>query len=124
MLRLALRVVLVARIERLLLWFARRKWFAVSGTLVAVAVFVTLVRNVRARVAAGLLLIVGLALTKLLLGRSDQTKVMLRVLIIILRRDGIAGALRIAGELQIFFGDMRSRAANFYVGPIGLIYPG
>jgi hypothetical protein len=46
------------------------------------------------------------------------------VLIVILRRDRIAGTLRIAGELQIFFGDMRGRAANFYVWSIGLVYSG
>ena len=124
MLRLALRLMLVAGVERLLLRIARRKWLAFSGTLLGVALFVTLLRKVSARVGAGLLLIIGLALTKLLLSGSDQTKVMLCVLIVILRRNRIAGTLRIAGKLQIFFGDMRSRTANFHVGSIGLIYPG
>ena len=116
-------MMLVAGIERLLR-FARRKRLTVSGTLIAVALLVTIFRKVSARVGAGLLLIVGLALTELFLSRGDQTKVMLCVLIVILRCNRIAGTLRIAGELQIFFGDMRSRAANFYVWSIGFIYPG
>jgi hypothetical protein len=123
-LRLALGLMLVAGVERLLLRIPRRERLAVSGTLFAVALFVTLFGNVSARVGAGLLLIIGLALTKLLLSCSDQTKVMLCVLIVILRRNWITGTLRIAGELQIFFGDMRSRAANFHVWSVGLIYPG
>jgi len=116
-------VVLVTGIERLLR-FTRRKRLAVGGTLlVVVAVFESLFANVGARVGADLLLIIRLALPKLLLSGGDQAKVMLRVLIVVFRRNGVTRTLRIPGELKIFFGDMRRRAANFYVRSVGLKNP-
>jgi len=83
-LRLALLVLLLARVERLLR-VARSKWLALANILLVVAVVVTLFGRVDAGVAAGLLLIIRLALTELLLSRYDQTKIMLCVLIIIFR---------------------------------------
>jgi hypothetical protein len=70
-----------------------------------------------------LLLKIGLVLTKLFLRGGDQAKIMFGVLIIIFGSDWISGALRIAGELEIFFGNVRSRAADFYVLAVGLIHP-
>jgi hypothetical protein len=96
LLRLHLRVLLLlARIEGLRL---RRKRLAADGRLLVVAVVVTVVGNVAAR-RTRLLLVKGLALAELLLCGSNQTKVMLGVLIVIFRRDRVAGTLRIAGQL-------------------------
>jgi hypothetical protein len=72
---------------------------------------------------ARLLLERGLVLAKLFLGCGDQTEIMLRVLIIIFRRDGISGTLGVTGELEIFFGDMGRGAANFYILPVRLVHP-
>ena len=83
MLRLAL-LVLVARVKRLLS-IARGERLALANILLVVAVVVTLFGSIDAGVAAGLLLIIRLALTELLLSRCDQTKVMLSVLIIVFR---------------------------------------
>src|SRR5581483_8815493 len=52
------------------------------------------------------LLLLRLVLPELLLGRRDDAEVMLRVLVIVLSRDRIAGALCITRELQIFLGDV------------------
>ena len=122
-LRLALLVLLLARVERLLR-VARSKWLALANILLVVAVVVTLFGSIDAGVAAGLLLIIRLALTELLLSRCDQTKVMLCVLIIIFRCNRITRTLRIASELKILFGDMRRRTANFHVRSVGLKNPG
>src|SRR6266852_3604908 len=66
---------------------------------------------------------VGLALPELLLSRGDQPEIVLRVLVVVLGRDRIAGRLGIAGELDVFFGDVRSRSADFHVGPVGFVDP-
>jgi hypothetical protein len=52
---------------------------------------------------------------ELLLRRHDDAVVMLGVLKITLRADEIARRHRIARERSIFLGDMRCRAADFYV---------
>jgi hypothetical protein len=122
-LRLALLVLLLARVERLLR-VARSKWLALANILLVVAVVVTLFGRVDAGVAAGLLLIIRLALTELLLSRYDQTKIMLCVLIIIFRCNWITGTLCIPSKLKILFGDMRRRTTNFYVRSVGLKNPG
>ena len=111
MLRLAL-LVLVARVKRLLS-IARSERLALANILLVVAVVVTLFGSIDAGVAAGLLLIIRLALTELLLSRCDQTKIMLCVLIIIFRCNRITRTLRIASELKILFGDMRRRYREF-----------
>lgn len=116
--RLRLRLLLVARIERLRL--ARRKRFAADRGLIALALIIAVVGKVAALVAARL--VVGLALAKLLLRCGDQPEIMLGVLIIILGRDRISGTLRVAGKLKIFFGDMRGGSANFHVRPVGLVH--
>jgi hypothetical protein len=66
----------------------------------------------------------GIGLTELLLGGGDQAKVMLGVLEIVLRRHRIAGRLRVARELEIFFGNVRWSATNFDIGSIRLEHPG
>jgi len=91
---LSMRLMLLARIKRLRL--TRRERLAADRRLL-VALVVTLVGHIAALLTA--LLIVGLALPKLLLGRSDQAEIMFGVLIIIFGRYRIAGTLRIARKL-------------------------
>ena len=116
MLRLILLVLLLARIERLLVARSER----LAGRRLVVAIVVAVVANVAALIAA--LLKIRLALSKLLLCRRNQTKVMFGVLIIVFRRDRIAGTLRIPGQLEIFFSDVGCGSANFYVRSIGLVH--
>jgi hypothetical protein len=59
-----------------------------------------------------------------LLGRGDQPEIMLRMLEIALRHDGIAGGLRIPCELEVLFADVMSGASNLNIRPIGFIRPG
>jgi hypothetical protein len=115
---LRLMVLLFARIEGLLL--AWRKRLAGHGRLVIVAVIVAIVRHIAAQVTR-LLLEIGRGLTQLLLRGGDQAKVMFGVLIVMLGCDHIAGTLRVAGELKIFFGDVRRRTPDLYVLPVGLV---
>ena len=68
-------------------------------------------------------MVVRVLLAELLLRRGDQAEIMLGVLIIIFRRDRIAGALRVARELDVFFRDMRGGAADLHVGPVRLVNP-
>ena len=66
---------------------------------------------------------VRVALPELLLRDCDQAEIMLGMLKVVLRRDRIAGRLRVARELKIFFGDMAGRAADLHVGAIGFVNP-
>jgi hypothetical protein len=116
LLRLILLVLLLARIEWLLFAWSER----LAGRWLLVAVVVAVVANIAALIAA--LLKIWLALSKLLLRRRDQAKVMFGVLIIIFRRDRVAGTLRIPGQLEIFFSDVGCSSANFNVRPIGLVH--
>jgi hypothetical protein len=75
------------------------------------------------RLLLSLLLVVRVLLPKLLLRRRDHPEVVLGMLIIIFRRDRIAGALRVARELDVFFRNLGSGAANLHVGPVRLIDP-
>jgi len=65
-----------------------------------------------------------LGLPELLLSRGDQAEIVLRMLIIILGGDGIARCLGIASELDVFFGDMGSRSADFHVRTVRFVDPG
>ena len=122
MVLLRLTVLLLPRIERLRL--ARSERLAGHAGLLVIAVVVAVIGDIIARAAAGLLLGKGLSLTKLFLRGGDQAEIMLGVPIIIFGRDRISGTLRIAGELEIFFSDVRRRSSNFYVLPIGLVHSG
>lgn len=53
-----------------------------------------------------LLIVVGILLTELFLCSSDQAEIVFGMLIIIFGRDRIAGTLRIACKLDIFFRNM------------------
>ena len=90
----AAAVVLLARIR---LRVARRIWLlrlAPEGRIAAM-ILVTLFETVLARLAA-FRTEIGLALPELLLSGRNQSKVMLCMLIVVLCRDRIARALRIA----------------------------
>ncbi len=59
---------------------------------------------------------VGLA--ELLVRGGDEAQIVLGVLPVALRRDRVAGGLRVAGELQVFLGDVLRGAADLYVGAV------
>ena len=115
---LLLIVMLLARLIRLRLAWSER--LAADVRLLAVAVVFIGPAHLAGLL---LLLVVGLALAELLLCRRDDAEIVLGVLIVIFRRDGIAGALRVTGELKVLFGDVGRGSANFHVRPAGLIHP-
>jgi len=114
----------VARQIGLLLRFARR----VAGFIlpherlrIVVAVIETLV--VALLLSAGrsllrLLVVVGILLTELLLRRGDKTEIMFGMLVVIFRSHRVAGSLRVARKLDVFFRYMRGCAADFDVRPV------
>jgi hypothetical protein len=82
---------------------------------------------IKTLVAAPLRLILGagemrIVLPELLLCRCNHAIIVLGVLIIIFGRNGIAGCLCVARELNVFFRDMRRVSAYFYVRPVRLEY--
>jgi hypothetical protein len=121
---LRLMMLLFAGIELLLL--AGCEWFAGHMRLIALPVAITVVIAVIGRriaaVIARLRLEIRLRLAKLFLRRGDQTEIMLSVLIIVFSGNGISRTLRIAGKLEIFFGDMGRRSPNFHVRSVGLVH--
>ena len=112
-------VMLLARMIRLRLAWGER--LATDVRLLAIAVVVAVIGP--AHLAGLLLLVIGLTLAELLLRRSDDAEIVLGVLIVILRCNRIAGALRVASELKVLFGDVGSGPANFYVRPVRIIRP-
>src|ERR1700716_946027 len=62
-------------------------------------------------------------LAELLVHRRDQAEIMLGMLIIVFRRHRVARGLRIAGELNVFFSDVRRRSANLDVRAVGFVNP-
>ena len=115
---LGLIVVLFARIIRLRL--ARSERFTADMRLLAITLVVTVIGA--AHLAGLLLLVVGLSLPELFLRRGNETEIVLGMLIIIFRRNRIAGALRVTRKLEVLFGDVGCGPANFYVRPIGLVH--
>lgn len=93
--------------------------------VIAVVAVVTAGLRLSARHAALLmrllLVVVWVLLTKLFLRRGDQAKVVLGVLIIILGGYRVARPLRVTRELDVFFRDMRSGAADFDVGTVRFV---
>jgi hypothetical protein len=57
-------------------------------------------------------------LAELFLCGGDQAKIVLCVLIVIFGRYRVAGALRIARKLDVFFCNVRGGATDFYVGTV------
>jgi len=62
--------------------------------------------------------IIGVLLTELFLRRGDQAEIMFGMLVIVFGGDRIAGGHRIAGQLNVFLGDVRCGSANFHVGAV------
>ena len=134
-LRLVLRLMMVLLVWRLLLLLrlapierlrlARRERLAGQVRLLVVVAVEAVVANVAAHIALLLLLlVVGLTLPVLLLGGGDQTEIMFGVLVVVFGSNRIAGTLRIAGELQVLFSDVRGRAADLNVRSTGLVHAG
>ena len=65
-----------------------------------------------------LLVVIGVLLAELLLRRGDQAEIMFCVLVVIFGCYRVAGALRVACKLDVFFCNVRSGATNFYVGTV------
>src|SRR6185312_6158793 len=84
---------------RLTLLDEARLALAHERLIVAVIIEIVVRRTLR---HARLLVVIGILLPELLLRRSDQAKVVFRVLIVVLGGNGIAGALRVARELDVF----------------------
>ena len=115
----------VARQIRLLLRFARRVArfiLAHEGLGIVIALVKTLVGalllSARRSLLLWLLIVVGILLAELFLRRGDKAEIMFRMLIVILGGDRIAGSLCVARELNIFFRNVRSSAADFDVRPV------
>jgi hypothetical protein len=60
-------------------------------------------------------LVMRVLLPELFLRRGDQAKVMLGVLMVGFGGDMVAHRSRIAGELQVFLGDVMGGAANLHI---------
>jgi hypothetical protein len=125
-LRLRLRLLMVLRHLRL----RREARFVLHRERLTIIVVVEIVVGGALRLLPTLrllvLLIVSLIrilLPELFLRSGNQAEVMFGVLVIVFRRDRIAGALRVARELDIFFRDRRSRAANFDVRSVRFVDP-
>ena len=58
----------------------------------------------------------------MLLRRGDQAEIMLGVLIVVFGGDWVAGALRIAGQLEVFLGNVGGIAPDFHIRPVGLVH--
>ncbi len=118
----------VARDIRLLLrlaWRVARFVLAhesLAVVIVAVKTFIVplLVLPAR-RTLLRLLIVVGVLLAELFLRGGNETKIMFGVLVVILGGNRIAGALGIARKVDIFFRNVRSRAANFDVRAVRFV---
>src|SRR5215475_5215635 len=114
----------IAREIRLLLRFARHVARFILpherlAIVVAVKTLVVPLLMLTARDALlRLLIVVGVLLAELFLRGGDETEIMLSVLVVILGGNRIAGALSVTRKLDIFFCNVRSRAANFDVGAV------
>ena len=115
----------VARQIRLLLGFARRiAGFILAherlGLVVAVVetLLIALLLLSARRSLLRLLVVVRILLTELLLRRGDKTEIMFGMLVVIFRGHRVAGSLRVARKLDVFFRYMRSCAADFDIRPV------
>ena len=119
---LRLVVLLRLRIVRLVLCVrAKPVLIAIIEAIVAAALRRALL--LRLLTLLVLLIVIRVLLPELFLRRRDQPEVMLCVLVVILGRDRIAGALGVTCELNVFLCDVGGRAANFHIGAVGLVNP-
>jgi hypothetical protein len=114
----------IARQIRLLLRFTRsvaRLVLAHEGlgvVIIAVKSLVGVLLAGGALLLLRLLVVVWILLTELFLRGGDQAKIVLGMLVVVLGGNRIAGTLRVARKLDIFFRYMRSGSANFDVGTV------
>ena len=95
---------------------------SLAVVIVAVKTFIVPLLVLPARRALlRLLIIVGVLLAKLFLRGGNKTKIMFGVLVVVLGGNRIAGALGIARKLDIFFRNVRGRAANFDVRAVRFV---
>jgi hypothetical protein len=95
---------------------------SLAVVIVAVKTFIVPLLVLPARRALlRLLIVVGVLLAELFLRGGNETKIMFGVLVVILGGNRIAGALGIARKLDIFFRNVRSRAANFDVRAVRFV---
>src|SRR5262249_2560007 len=85
-------------------------------------VLIAVIAHVAADVVLGTIEL-RIVLAELFLGGRDQAEIMFGVLVIVFRRDRVAGRLRVAGKLNVFFGNVGGRASDFNVGPVRLVDP-
>jgi hypothetical protein len=112
-------------IERLLLRCRRVRLAAHVRLIVTLVVKGVIAAAVRAAGLSRLLLVVRrLVLPQVLLRGGNQTKIMLGVLVVVFGGNRIAGALRVARELKIFFGNVRGVTPDLHVRSVGLIHAG
>jgi hypothetical protein len=121
LLRLMLLRLILLRLARIELRIAWRERLAADMGLLVIAVVVTVIVGIAADVAR-LLLERGLTLAQLFLGGGDQAEIMFGVLIIIFGGNCVSGALRVTGQLEIFFGNVGCGSSNFYILPIGFVH--
>ncbi|MBA9032845.1 hypothetical protein HNR29_003400 [Rhizobium leguminosarum] len=128
LLLLCLRLRLVLPALRLVLPVLRR---LDDNDVVAVIVIVILIVIHIVAVAVHTFAIIVLAAVVALeaflhlrLGACDDTIIVFGVLEIVLGNHAIAGALGVAGELRVFFGDMLRSTANLHIGAGAVIGPG
>jgi hypothetical protein len=122
-------LLMVARLMLALIVVTRPKWLLLIGgearLLAEAGKTLVLFAFLRARLCVGpRLLLLRLILPELLLRRRNQAKIMFSVLIVILRRNRIAGRARVARQLHIFFGDMGCGTADLDVRSVGFEHPG
>lgn len=117
-----LKMLRFARQIRLRFARAERSLALLAGSLIIVVVEHVVARAGRQLVFRTIEL--RIVLPELLLRGGNQAIVMFGMLVIVFGRDRIAGGLRIARELNVFFRDVGRRPANFDIGTIRLINPG
>ena len=92
--------------------------FVAAGGCIFVGLFEACLARTTVALGAGELRVI---LPKLLLGRCNDPIIVLGVLIIVLGSNGVAGGLRVARELNVFFHNVRWIAADFHVRSVGLV---
>jgi len=113
----------IARNKRLRIAGAELRLLA-SGFLRRTVIVAVIVERAVARVVAAdgfraLAVLLRLILPQLFLRGGDQAEIMFGVLVIVFGADRVAGGLRVARKLDIFFRHVGRCAADLYVRPVG-----
>ena len=108
------------------LWRVARLVLSHEGLALIVAVVEIVVSRALRRAALALLrlliVVIGVLLAELFLRGGDQPEIMFCMLIVVLGRYRVAGTLRVACKLDVFFCNVRGGATDFYVGTVRFIY--